>query len=199
MIKKLIKSFLPVSMQSFLKRLIIPETTISPKPSKSRQESNSWLKHHASDIVGSVLSIGSGTDEDKEGGRYRDYFINCSSYITSEITSEFEVDMVLDIRSMTQIQNNSFDCVFCSGVLEHVDDYRSGLKEITRILKCGGILLLGLPFRQAIHLAPNDYWRFTEYGIKYLLRDDYEILELTPIDNSVSGFPAAYWIKAKKR
>lgn len=199
MIKTLIRSFLPVSMQSFLRRLIISEKTSLSKPSKSRQESNSWLKRYALDIVGSVLSIGSGTDEDQEGRKYRDYFINCSSYTTSEITSEFEVDMILNVCSMTQIQNNSFDCVFCSGVLEHVDDYRSGLKEITRILKCGGILLLGLPFRQSIHLAPNDYWRFTEYGIKYMLQDDYKILELTPIDNSVSGFPVAYWVKAKKQ
>ncbi len=105
--------------------------------------------------------------------------------------------MVLDVRSMP-IKDESFDCVFCSGVLEHVDDYLTALKEMTRILKPGGILLLGLPFRQALHGVPHDYWRFTEYGIRHILHDDYEILELALMDNSVPGFPAAYWIKAKK-
>jgi SAM-dependent methyltransferase len=199
MIKALVKRSIPVSMKTFLRRRLTSEATTSLQPSESRRESNRWLKHHAADIEGRVLSIGSATDEDNEGGRYRDYFKNCSSYTTSEATSEFDVDLVLDVRSMPQLQNDSFDCVFCSGVLEHVDDYLSGLKELTRILRPGGILLLGLPFRQAIHMAPNDYWRFTEYGLRHMLRDDYEILELAPIDNSVPDFPAAYWIKAKKQ
>ncbi len=100
---------------------------------------------------------------------------------------------------MPQIDNASFDCVFCSGVLEHVDDYPSGLNEITRILKPKGILLLGLPFRQPLHGSPNDYWRFTEHGIRHLLRNRYEILDLASIDLSVPEFPAAYWVKAMKR
>ena len=73
-----------------------------------------------------------------------------------------------------------------------------GLDEITRILKPGGTLLLGLPFRQAIHMAPQDFWRFTEYGIRFLLKDAYEILELTSIDNEVEYFPGTYWTKGRK-
>ena len=107
--------------------------------------------------------------------------------------------MVLDVRCMPEISDESFDCVFCSGVLEHVDDYFAALKEMTRILKSNGVFLLGLPFRQAIHMAPYDYWRFTEYGIRFLLQKDYKIEEIASIDNAVKGFPSAYWIKAKKR
>jgi SAM-dependent methyltransferase len=168
-------------------------------PSKARRESNRWLREHTADTTGAVLSIGSGPDYDKEGGYYRDYFKNCSSYTTSEVSADFGCDLVLDVRSMPQVRDGSYDCIFCSGVLEHVDDYRSGLSEITRVLKPGGILLLGLPFRQAIHLPPHDYWRFTEYGLRYLLEKDYEILELAAIDNRVRHFPASYWIKARKR
>lgn len=100
---------------------------------------------------------------------------------------------------MPQLEDSVFDAVYCSGVLEHVDDYQSALTEITRILKRGGTLLLGLPFRQPVHMAPTDYWRFTEYGIKYMLRGDYKIIEIAAMDNSVPGFPAAYWVKARKR
>lgn len=199
MIKVLAQRSLPVSILNIFDRRNTLKVTTLSKASQSRQESNQWLKYHAANIEGCVLSIGSDTDEDNDGGRYRDYFQKCSSYTTSEATSEFNVDLVLDVRSMPQIQNDTFDCVFCSGVLEHVDDYLAGLKEITRILRSGGILLLGLPFRQAIHMAPNDYWRFTEHGLRYMLRDDYKILELKSIDNSVPNFPAAYWLKAKKR
>ena len=34
----------------------------------------------------------------------------------------------------------------------------------------GGTFLVGVPFAQPIHRAPQDFWRFTEYGIRYLLR-----------------------------
>lgn len=189
-LRELIK-YIPVSIKKFFAQFI------KTGPSKVRKESNLWIRDYALGIRGRVLSIGSGTDEDQEGGKYRDYFKNCSSYTTSDVNTEFKCDMVLDVRSMP-IKDESFGCVFCSGVLEHVDDYLTALKEMTRILKPGGILLLGLPFRQALHGVPHDYWRFTEYGIRHILHDDYEILELALMDNSVLGFPAAYWIKAKK-
>ena len=170
------------------------------KMSHARRDSNRWLLRHGEDIGGAVLSIGSGNDTDGTGMQYRDYFPQASSYTTSEIIPDLAADLVLDVRSMPEITNDSYDCVLCSGVLEHVDNYQQGMSEITRILKSGGILLIGLPFRQAIHMSPNDFWRFTEHGIRYLLSASYEIIELTVIDDvSVGNFPAAYWVKAQKR
>ena len=72
---------------------------------------------------------------------------------------------------MPDIANASYDCIFCSGVLEHADDFQAGIGEIARTTRRGGLLLLGLPLRQANHLAPHDYWRFTEYDIRHLLHD----------------------------
>jgi len=48
-------------------------------------------------------------------------------------------------------------------------------------------------------MRPNDYWRFTEYGIKYLLEKSYENIDIAPIDiKKGMDFPATYWVKAKK-
>jgi len=193
----LLKKHLPGPIKKFIARCL----GLKPLPSaasRARKESNVWLRYHCLDIKGSVLSIGSGHDDDHEGGRYRDYFKNSTSYTTSEVSAEFKCDLVLDIKSMPEIANATYDCIFCSGVLEHVDDYVKGLDEITRILKRGGVLLLGLPFRQSIHMGKCDYWRFTEHGVRHLLRTDYEIIELVSMDNSVPDFPSAYWIKARK-
>ena len=121
---------------------------------KERKDSNRWLKKHCKDIKGSVLSIGSEYDKDGEGGLYCTYFSAASSYTTSEVTDEFKTDLVIDVRSMPEIDSDSYDAIYCSGVLEHVDDFQSGFKEMTRILKKDGILLLGLPFRKAITCAP---------------------------------------------
>ncbi len=167
-------------------------------PSRARIESNQWLRERCTNLEGHVISIGSGNDSDGQGNLYRNYFTHASSYTTSEVSGEYACDLILDIRSMPEIKNESYDCIYCSGVLEHVDDYQSGINEITRILRVDGVLLLGLPFRQALHLIPYDYWRFTEYGIRHMLQNSYNIIDIDPIDNSVEGFPAAYWVMARK-
>lgn len=165
--------------------------------SLARLESNRWLAGQCATITGKVLSIGSGTDVDAQGRHYRDYFPLASHYVTSDVTPG--CDLILDARSVPEISDGAYDCIFCSGVLEHVDDYQAALAEITRILRPGGVLLLGLPFRQALHGAPQDYWRFTEYGIRHLLRESYEIEELVEIDLTVQDFPVTYWVRARRK
>lgn len=167
--------------------------------SRARRDSNAWLWKNARTVSGRVLSIGSGSDADGQGRYYRDYFVSAESYTTSEVEPLPDCDLVLDVRSMPEIPTGSFDGIFCSGVLEHVDDYAAGLREITRVLAPGGVLLLGLPFRQGLHMEPHDYWRFTEYGIRYLLRDAYDIEALVGIGPSPDRFPASYWTRACKR
>lgn len=168
-------------------------------PSSSRIESNTWLRRICMDIRGHVLSIGSGNDDDGQGGKYRYYFPLARQYTTSEVSDGFDCDLVLDVRKMPELQDASFDCIYCSGVLEHVDDFHASFSEITRILKTDGILLIGLPFRQAIHMAPNDYWRFSEYGIRALLKDHYVIIEIAKVDQIPDcDFPSAYWTMARK-
>ncbi|MEZ5319969.1 MAG: methyltransferase domain-containing protein [Vicinamibacterales bacterium] len=168
--------------------------------SVARIESNRWLREHAAACEGHVLSIGSRDDLDGEGHRYREYFTRATSYTTSEHVPYPGCDLVIDVRRMPEIADGRYDTVFCSGVLEHVDDYEAGMREITRITRAGGALLLGLPFRQAIHLAPTDYWRFTAFGIRVLLdRHGWDVADLAPIDQSVPDFPATYWARAVKR
>ncbi len=170
------------------------------RASASRVESNAWLREQGESIQGRVLSIGSGDDADWEGSRYRDYFPRATTYTTSEVTDEDQPDLVLDVRAMPEVVSGSYDCVFCSGVLEHVGDFMAAVAEIHRILSDNGVLLLGLPFRQAIHMAPHDYWRFTEYGIRYMLRDRFVIDTVRSIEGgkTVQGFPSGYWVRARK-
>lgn len=189
-----------MSLRNFAKA-VLPRFVIDflRRPTKARRESNAWLRAHCRDVKGVVLSIGSGRDDDREGDFYRNYFPNASSYTTSEPFPEFDCDLLLDVRHMPEVAEGSYDCVYCSGVLEHVDDFQSGLDEITRVLKPGGILLLGLPFRQPIHMGEHDFWRFTEHGIRFLLKDSYVVQEMASFGvTKRMDFPATYWVKASK-
>jgi SAM-dependent methyltransferase len=164
-------------------------------PSDARRESNAILRDWCAPITGDVLSLGSSTDSDGEGRVYRDYFPLASRYRTSEPTTYPGCDLVVDIRHMPEIETASVDCVFCSGVLEHVGDVRAAVGECRRVLRAGGVFLVGVPFYQPVHRAPEDFWRFTEYGVRYLL-SAFIIRDLRTIGDQ--KMPSAYWVQAVK-
>lgn len=170
----------------------VPRVTIS----EERLASNRILLEWGPRVTGAVLSVGSGGDIDKQGRYYRGYFSAASSYVTSDVNELYESDMVLDIRRVPLSMTETFDAVFCSGVLEHVDEVYEAVEGIYRILKPGGALLVGVPFKQPMHRAPNDFWRFTEYGIRYLLRD-FKIEDFRTVGDD-PAFPIAYWLFARK-
>jgi SAM-dependent methyltransferase len=64
-----------------------------------------------------------------------------------------KIDIVSDITNIP-IDDQSFDNVLCSEVLEHVPDSVAALKELTRILKKNGRLILTAPFLMPTHQAP---------------------------------------------
>lgn len=163
--------------------------------SPERRESNTLLQRWCATVTGDVLSIGSGGDIDKEGRRYRQYFSAASRYVTSDIELSMGCDLVLDARHMPEVGTESFDAVFCSGVLEHVDDCHAAVRECYRVLKPGGRFIVGVPFKQPVHRAPGDYWRFTEYGARQLLQA-FAVDEVRPIGDP--AFPFAYWVSARK-
>jgi SAM-dependent methyltransferase len=63
---------------------------------------------------------------------------------------------------------DAFDSALCTQVLEHVRDPERVLKEIARVLRPGGRVLLTVPLNSGIHMAPHDYFRFTEFGLREL-------------------------------
>lgn len=163
--------------------------------SPARYESNELLRQWAAPIRGDVLSIGSGTDWDKSCSYYREYFTDARSYTTSEPFETPHCNRVLDVRAMPEVLDGSFDAIFCSGVLEHVDDCHGAVAECFRVLRRKGVFLVGLPFQQALHRTPGDYWRFTEYGARYLLRA-FRVEEVRAIGSP--KFPTTYWVRAVK-
>jgi SAM-dependent methyltransferase len=65
----------------------------------------------------------------------------------------------------------SFDWIFCTETLEHLLKPRQALSELGRVLKSGGRLVLTVPFLQAIHQEPHDYFRYTPNGLCLLLAE----------------------------
>ena len=74
--------------------------------------------------------------------------------------------------------------MLCTEVLEHLPEPQKAVDEFFRVLKPGGTLLLTTRFLFPIHDAPHDYFRYTKYGLRHLLRR-FEIVELHEETDSV--------------
>jgi hypothetical protein len=165
--------------------------------SRNRRISNTWLRKNCEDVMGKVISIGSVDDSDQENSFYKEYFPNASEYLITDVTKGDALHMVLDVCDMSQIIDESVGCFFCSGVLEHVKNPFAAIDEMHRCLSQDGTLLLGLPFFQDIHLAPQDYWRFTPHGVDQLLADKFKVTQSFLIKDN-KGKITTIWTKAKK-
>jgi SAM-dependent methyltransferase len=66
------------------------------------------------------------------------------------------VDIVCDIAAIPE-PDASFDAVLCTEVLEHLPEPVPALRELARLLKPGGTLIITAPFCSLTHFAPYHY------------------------------------------
>lgn len=72
----------------------------------------------------------------------------------------------------------TFDGVICSQVLEHVFTPEEFLRELARVLRPGGRLVLTVPFVWDEHEQPQDFARYSSFGLRALLeRNGFEVVQ----------------------
>lgn len=68
-------------------------------------------------------------------------------------------------------KNDTFSLIISTCVLEHVNQPQKLINEAKRVLKNGGLFLLTAPQCNRHHEAPHDYYRFTKFGLNFMLKD----------------------------
>jgi SAM-dependent methyltransferase len=97
--------------------------------------------------------------------------------LTHAGATENRPDVVYD-GSRLPFEDQSFDTVLNVQVLEHTARPAELVKEMARVLKHDGRLILSAPFQFRLHEEPHDYFRYSPHGLRELCRDaSLEIVE----------------------
>lgn len=136
--------------------------------------------------------------QDYEGARQ---FFKKSIIKTFDINPDSGADYIADIcvNNKSLIPNNSFDFILCTEVLEHTLNPFDAVNEIYRLLKNKGLVFISAPFNFRIHGPLPDCWRFTEHGLRVMLKK-FEVLELDSVETQDRALmPIHYTVVARKQ
>jgi len=128
---------------------------------------NTWLYNWEHQVHGIVLDVG--------GEKYNPvrYTVKgdaaVQKWLYLNINPAVAPDIVADGANIPMMAA-SIDTVICLETLEHVDDPQQVMGEISRVLRPDGVLLLSIPFLYRVHSRPNDFWRFTEYQARRIVK-----------------------------
>ncbi len=92
------------------------------------------------------------------------------------------LDFECDLTQSLPFEDNEFDTIILSDVLEHIPEPLILWKEMNRVLVKGGRLIMNVPFFYLIHEEPHDYYRYTQFALRYHAeQSEFRVLLLKPI------------------
>jgi ubiquinone/menaquinone biosynthesis C-methylase UbiE len=92
-----------------------------------------------------------------------------------------KLDIVSDITKIP-LENDSMDAIMCIEVFEHIPEPIAALKELVRIIKPNGKLIITAPFASLTHFSPYHYYSGFNFNFyKYWSKEFGLIInEITP-------------------
>lgn len=130
-----------------------------------------FLSAHSSDIKGRTLEFGNREYTLKFGGEK----VEKSDVLCVEEGNP-QATIIADLTNAHQIQSNTFDCIIMTQTLQMIYDFRAALRQLYRILKPGGILLVTTHGISRICRREGrdnwgEYWHFTAQSVNKIFQD----------------------------
>lgn len=130
-----------------------------------------FLAEKQSNVQGSVLEIKDNSYTVKFGK---------NKVVKSDVVdinpNNKNANIISDLAIADNINDNSYDCVILTQVLQFIYNYDDAIKNIHRILRPNGTLLLTVPGITSIayaQLGSTWYWSFSEASIKRILSNHF--------------------------
>jgi len=99
--------------------------------------------------------------------------------------------LVADALSLP-IKKQKFDGIICIDSFYYYGNPFKAIKELSHVLKKNGKFVMITPFMYPIHDVPDDKYRFTEYGIREILKEDFDIKQIKPV-GGIFNIPAVFF------
>jgi len=117
----------------------------------------------------SLLDVGCGSSP------YLEWLPQDATYTGLDLEGVAGPELTFKPGEPWNVPRDEFDAVLCTQVLEHVADLDQIIGEIAKCLKPGGTLIVAVPFIYQEHGTPNDFRRFSQYGLRELLAPRFEV------------------------
>ena len=101
---------------------------------------------------------------------YKPYFKNSVS-ITKRKDVDADIHCDLYYTDLGKMDKESYDVILCTGLLEHVPDPQRLIDDLYNLLKPSGKLILSASAVFSVHEGPNNFFHFTKFGMRLLLKD----------------------------
>ncbi|MDQ6901850.1 MAG: class I SAM-dependent methyltransferase, partial [Bacteroidota bacterium] len=113
---------------------------------------------------GEVLDIGCGNKP------YEKNFTHATNYVGCDIIqSDLKKVDVMCAANAIPLARGTFDTIFSTQTIEHVEDHQGLVNEAFRLVKPGGYFIVAGPFNWPLHEEPYDFFRFTKHGFAYII------------------------------
>lgn len=144
---------------------------MSKMPADSvRGRIRAWIEQHAERLGDDVLEVGSRL-HNPEAWWLINRDLARGKWLGIDMQPGDGVDQVADIHELPPEWSGRFSSVLCSEVLEHVRRPWLALPELCRVVRPGGSIVVTTLTTFHIHGYPDDYYRYTDSGLRALLED----------------------------
>ena len=127
------------------------------------------LRQFASELPAQARVLDAGAGEAQYASLFRSFNYVAVDLGIGDTGWEYDALDAIAALECLPFADNTFDAALNIVTLEHVREPKAVVAEIARVLKPGGRLLLVTPFEWEEHQQPHDYYRYTQYGLRYLV------------------------------
>jgi SAM-dependent methyltransferase len=120
--------------------------------------------------------------------------------ITNYDIASQDHEVVVGLLESMPFKDGTFDSVLCNAVLEHVANVEDSIRELARVVKPDGHVVVAVPFLQPFHACPTDFRRYTADGLADLgLRAGLDVVCMLPVHSIAQTLGWIIWEYAQEK
>jgi SAM-dependent methyltransferase len=120
--------------------------------------------------------------------------------ITNYDIASHDPEVIVGPLELMPFADESFDSVLSNAVLEHVANVEDSMRELARVVRPNGHIVVAVPFLQPFHACPTDFRRYTADGLADLgSRAGLDVICVLPVHSIAQTLGWIIWEYAQEK